>query len=836
VTEHDPELDLSSAARQGRVVLVADASAEGETIASSLRARGFAVLDVPLALLESRVAGEQPAAIVVDVDEPGACEAVERVRELASGAAAEVVCVGDLIRAAELGLASAFERPVDVPALCAHLERVTRPAEPRRRPLTTSPPPALARRERRTTSPPSRRDAPAAPPPLARWPSGSPGDLPSFAAAPAIAADDAAPGSDPLDIASLLPGLGGGLEIPDVPPGELSPDLAALLSAAEQRVLAHGGPSSSSLPPDDLDLVLPADMLALLDEPLEAEDEGAGTGGTGSSGPPATRGGTGAHARDDLVETAAGRAAAAHAGEPREGTAAHEPAAAAAHSSSPRTESHAGFAPSPAESTSALFEPRTGPGTGAGLGAGMLGDEPAGTPAPVDRSSSTRPPPHAEPEATEPPAGTWTARTPPPFMVRVMPLPGGEAHLPPLGGRRTERLELTSPALTPAPSPVSAGSGAPTAPTAHHATSPGSSGTGAFAHGAPPVSAAELGLPAVLGEGDAIRALARAIAGRVSGSLALEADAGPRRIVLHEGDVVTAGSGIAEESLVAFLAERGDLEHEVAARLAGKLPPFGRHAGAALVAHGHLGQDELWPVLRAHAEWLIGRAAAEPRGTCELEDEPPGRLKAEPSVFGGATGAEVLVETARRVIAPGAALGWLGGPTARLEDGPHAALVGECALDPDEAEAVRAVRGRTVGEVMTGHEPELANVLYALAALGVLDARAEARPAGQPPAPSEDPLDEEALRQRVRARLALVEDGDYFALLGVPRASTSYEIRRAYVALRRALEPHRVLTAATADLADDLRLILEVLDEAYEVLREPHRRERYRRAIEAGPP
>ena len=45
-----------------------------------------------------------------------------------------------------------------------------------------------------------------------------------------------------------------------------------------------------------------------------------------------------------------------------------------------------------------------------------------------------------------------------------------------------------------------------------------------------------------------------------------------------------------------------------------------------------------------------------------------------------------------------------------------------------------------------------------------------------------------------------------------------------------------VLTAATADLAADVRLVAEVLDEAYEILREPHRRERYRRAIEAGPP
>jgi DnaJ-class molecular chaperone len=98
-----------------------------------------------------------------------------------------------------------------------------------------------------------------------------------------------------------------------------------------------------------------------------------------------------------------------------------------------------------------------------------------------------------------------------------------------------------------------------------------------------------------------------------------------------------------------------------------------------------------------------------------------------------------------------------------------------------------------------------------------------------------DPLDQEAIRMRVRARLALVEEGDYFAVLGVPRGATSYEIRRAFIDLRRSFEPSRLLTAETADLTNDVRTVLEVLDEAYEILKDTHRRERYRRAIEAGP-
>jgi hypothetical protein len=45
----------------------------------------------------------------------------------------------------------------------------------------------------------------------------------------------------------------------------------------------------------------------------------------------------------------------------------------------------------------------------------------------------------------------------------------------------------------------------------------------------------------------------------------------------------------------------------------------------------------------------------------------------------------------------------------------------------------------------------------------------------------------------------------------------------------------RMLTPVTADLGDDVSLILDVLDEAYEILRDQVRRDRYRRALEEGP-
>jgi hypothetical protein len=274
------------------------------------------------------------------------------------------------------------------------------------------------------------------------------------------------------------------------------------------------------------------------------------------------------------------------------------------------------------------------------------------------------------------------------------------------------------------------------------------------------------------------------------------------------------------------------------AKLNNKFPAFGRHAAAALIANGHLGQDQLWSVLRAHGEWLLGKMLLVSSGVCAIEDEPPGRLKAEPAVFGGATGAEVIVEVARRIVSEDEAVRRLGGLHARIAEGSRLSLLAECALGDFEASIVRTAFGRSVGELLEEvGQPDFAALLVALTALGVLELirsiGASVRPLS---GPAHDEMDADAVRKRVSARLAIVQEGDYFDVLGVPRTATAYEIKRAYLELRRAFEPGRLLTAATADLLDSVRLIVECVDEAYDVLKEPSRRERYRRALEALPP
>lgn len=344
-------------------------------------------------------------------------------------------------------------------------------------------------------------------------------------------------------------------------------------------------------------------------------------------------------------------------------------------------------------------------------------------------------------------------------------------------------------------------------------------------------------IPPALGPGDVVRALSRCVRCRYSGALALEDDSGIRRVVMREGDFVMVASGIEGESLIAFLIQRGDLDAD-AARLARKLPQFGRHAGAALIAHGYLRQDELWPVLRAHAEWLLGRALLLQQGAAGLETDLPPRLSAEPAVFGGATGAEILIEVVRRVITPEVAIAAMGGPRVRITRGGTSRLLSECALPSAESQLVERASGLPLEEMLRQiSSPDFASALYALVELGVLETMASSPTSAETgqQAPERDGLDDAAVRSRVTIRRSLVDEGDYFALLGVRREATGYEVRHAYLDLRREFDPSRLLTASTAELREDVDLILEVLDEAYEILRDGSRRERYRRALEAPP-
>ena len=82
-------------------------------------------------------------------------------------------------------------------------------------------------------------------------------------------------------------------------------------------------------------------------------------------------------------------------------------------------------------------------------------------------------------------------------------------------------------------------------------------------------------------------------------------------------------------------------------------------------------------------------------------------------------------------------------------------------------------------------------------------------------------------RERVRARHRLVAEADYFALLGVRRDATGFEIRRAYQSARRDFAADCFPLDLRRELARELDEIAHVLDEAFRVLRDDRLRVTY---------
>jgi hypothetical protein len=339
-------------------------------------------------------------------------------------------------------------------------------------------------------------------------------------------------------------------------------------------------------------------------------------------------------------------------------------------------------------------------------------------------------------------------------------------------------------------------------------------------------------VPETLTAGLAPALIAALVRERRSGVLTFSEGAASRSLSLRDGDVSVVQSTFPDDNLVVLLERRGLLAREALGTL--NLSPIPRLACAALVARGFLAQDDLWPALRLHAEHVLSAMLGSTRGAVSFVE---GRVTDDaPSPFGALSGAAVFVrafllahdvatlpERARRRpfrVVPG-----------RNFDDREDSLGGtEAARDLDPL-VDRTIDARAVDAI--------APALPTLEALALLDivAIVDALPVESERAPSTaqaegSSIDADALRHRIAVRRKLVDEGDYFALLGVSSKANAFEIRQAYLELRRAFEPARLLQYPELSAFEaDVHTILEVIEEAYVVLRDDARRDRYRRAI-----
>lgn len=789
----------------GSALLCLGQASDASELASALATEGYDVENVPPDALVAR-ADSRTGVVIADIDARDALHAVATLQEqphpsleLVVFASSETTLLAKVNQVVTRGVGALFVKPILVPAVVSKLRllrprsasssgayaRVSSipPSGPSQVPpsgsQTSSTPPPIDLRSS-APPPPEPKRASSLPPPSATSPSSPPSPAPRFATLPPVGTRGSAPpvanSVSPSRAPSGLPGVPEAVLLQ----AGLSQELAELLLAAESRITDYSGDDGGvPSPAEEIEAVLPREVLAVLDTPLDDDDD---DDFAIVEGPSVTTGGrrsgtTGVgddaehFTRDDVRD--------------------------------------------------ADLDTRSGKSDDTGTNAQRTNMRP-----PVSEGAAQEFAAQPAPAAPQPAARSLLPAEPHPQVdLRILPssVPAQDAVPDPDLAMPTDLRERAS-------------------------LAPGGMGWEDRAQTLKPAAERESAPPSVshagviTREAEALAPLARAITGRRTITLTVRDGSAQRRIVLLGGDLVTAGSDAPNETLLEFLVERGDMLRAAADRAAAKIPAGGRYAAAALVARGVLHNDDMWEVLRAHALWLAGKAMQVKRGSYVFEssseaDADLSRLLSEPAVFGAKSGAEVFLEIVRRVVTRETAEAALGGNDARIFLGEHGPLLSESGLPEGEVNAIRGHEGHRLSELVSAvSEPDAMQIFYGLALLEIFrvtpapEAPKSVRPSSQR-APAPDPIDDEARRSRIAARAALVQEGDYFALLGVPRQASSYEIRAAYLALRREFEPSRILTPQIADLAETVEKITIVLEEAYEVLRDEPRRERYLRAI-----
>jgi hypothetical protein len=337
-----------------------------------------------------------------------------------------------------------------------------------------------------------------------------------------------------------------------------------------------------------------------------------------------------------------------------------------------------------------------------------------------------------------------------------------------------------------------------------------------------------------------------------SGTITLSRGDGDKTLFFDDGEPVGARSSFAHDRLVDLLLREGSITRDAHQRLR-ELPDGGRRAGLQLVERGVLKSSELFVTLRHHVDEIWYSCFAWERGLFRLGREQPAP---EDRVRMGAHPLALVLEGVRRKYSLERLVEQVGpAETVLTPTGSFVRALDECALTPAERAVAELIDGdRALAQLMlsTGTPlPEVAvyAVAWVLVAAGAarLDGEDDeaddglsltatlvtARPPTERrtrPRPVERDRDADRVvdRDRVLAKRAQVEDGDYFAVLGLHRDASAHEVARAFERLKREFALERYAEPLQQELADALGEISDVLDEAHRVLADDGLRKSYR--------
>ncbi|MDB4955067.1 MAG: response regulator receiver protein [Myxococcales bacterium] len=363
-----------------------------------------------------------------------------------------------------------------------------------------------------------------------------------------------------------------------------------------------------------------------------------------------------------------------------------------------------------------------------------------------------------------------------------------------------------------------------------HTTSPGSWDTQVRERGLP--EAGEV----VRGVSDTAMLLAKMFATGATGRIVFRRDEGEKGTVekivsFDQGRPVFAASNEPGDRMGELLTREGKITAAQYERCQSVVAASGRRMGEILVDFGYLKRRELLPAVRRHVEDIVYSLFGWDRGQYQIVIEPnPSaeriRLSRHP--------ASLVLEGVRRKL-DRTSLERLVGPPSTVIEVPDRERLGGILnmgdLTPEERACLAAFDGQAdLSQVARAASLDVTDLLpfaWGLCALGLATARRAEIEAVEESSALVGETDLAIDRERVRGRWQLVTEADYFALLGVRRDATGFEIRRAYQAARRDFAADCFPADLRRELALELEDIANVLDEAFRVLRDDRLRLTY---------
>ncbi|HEY4175896.1 MAG TPA: DUF4388 domain-containing protein [Kofleriaceae bacterium] len=345
----------------------------------------------------------------------------------------------------------------------------------------------------------------------------------------------------------------------------------------------------------------------------------------------------------------------------------------------------------------------------------------------------------------------------------------------------------------------------------------------------------ERGLPnqgeIVRGLSDPAMLLAKMFAQESTGRVVFRREDVEKVVYFDVGRPVFAASSVRRDRMGELLVREGKITAAQYDRCQTAVAESGRRIGEILVDLGYLKRRELLPAVRRHVEDIVYSLFGWDRGTYHIIPETAAsveriRLSRHP--------AALILEGVRRKWDRASLERLIGSASTVIEVPDREKLGGIINLNdlaPEERAALAAFDGQSdlaaVARTANVDVTDILPLAWGLCILGLASARRTDTEVHDESSALVGETDIAIDRERVRARWQLVSEADYFALLGVRRDATGFEIRRAYQAARRDFAADGFPNDLRRELAQELDDIAHVLDEAFRVLRDDRLRLTY---------